>query len=105
MAGGPTTTWHQALVFAVTGERRPDLGRQDRPDLDLVVEALGDRTRGAHLVPEDLTDGIGAARLAAVLTELRSRLSAADSRPVLAERAPDAAERRLLAEVPPHHGA
>jgi hypothetical protein len=101
----PSARWHQALVLAVTGERRPELGRQDVPDLDVVVEAVGDRPRGAHPVPADLTEGIGPAQLAAVLMELRRRLTAAGSRPVLAERGPDAAERRLLADVPPHHGS
>ena len=105
MADEAGRTWHQALVFAVTGERRPELGKQEQPDLDVVVHALAGRPRGAHLVPADLRSGIGAAHLAAVLTELRGRLAAAGSRPVLAERAPDAAERRLLAEVPPHHGS
>ncbi len=105
MEDEPTKTWHQALAFAVTGERRPDLGRQATPDLDVVLAAIADHPRGAHAVPPDLTDGIGAAQLAAVLTELRARLSAAGSRPVLAERSPDAAERRLLADVPPHHGS
>lgn len=98
-------TWHQALVHAVTGERRPELGRQDEPDLDVVVAALAGAPRGAHPVPADLTDGIGPARFAAVLTALRARLAASDARPVLAERSPDAAERRLLADVPPHHGS
>lgn len=101
----PGATWHQALVFAVTGERRPELGRQDIPDLAVVVAEVGGRPRGAYAVPADLTDGIGAAQLAAVLIALRARLAAAASRPVLAERAPDAAERRLLADVPPHHGS
>jgi hypothetical protein len=99
----PAVTWHQALVYAVTGERRPELGRQVEPDLEAVVAVLGGRTRGAHPVPPDLTDGIGPARLAAVLLELRRRVAASGSRPVVAERAPDADERRLLAEVPPHH--
>ena len=98
-------TWHQALVFAVTGERRPDLGQQDEPDLSAVLATLGDAPRGAHPVPADLTEGIGAARFAAVLTALRGRLTASGARPVLAERSPDAAERRLLADVPPHHGS
>lgn len=98
-------TWHQALVFAVTGERRPDLGQQDEPDLSAVLATLGDAPRGAHPVPADLTEGIGAARFAAVLTALRGRLTASGARPVLAERSPDAAERRLLVDVPPHHGS
>ncbi|MGI3780550.1 MAG: hypothetical protein ACRYG2_07200, partial [Janthinobacterium lividum] len=97
--------WHQALVFALTGERRPELGRQDVPDLTAVTAAISGSPRAAYAVPADLTDGIGAARLAAVLTELRTRLSATGSRPVLAERTPDADERRLLADVPPHHGS
>lgn len=105
MEGEPTPAWHQALVFAVTGRRRPELGRQAEPDLDVVLAALVDEPRGAHPVPADLREGIGAAQLAAVLAELRARLAASTDRPVLAERAPDAAERRLLAEVPPHHGS
>ena len=98
-------TWHQALAYAVTGERRPELGRQDQPDLDVVVAALADGSLGAHAVPADLTEGLGPARFAAVLTALRERLTASGARPVLAERSPDAAERRLLADVPPHHGS
>lgn len=105
MGSEPGATWHQALVFAVTGERRPDLGRQEVPDLDVVVAAIGDRARGAHPIPAELRQGVGPARLAAVLTELRTRLAASGARPVLAERAPDAAERRLLDDVPPHHGS
>lgn len=97
--------WHQALVFAVTGERRPELGQQVSPELDAVIAAIGDHPRSAHPVPADLTAGIGAAQLAAVLTDLRTQLAATGSRPVLAERAPDADERRLLADVPPHHGS
>lgn len=108
MADAPARTWHQALVYAVTGERRPELGTQVTPDLDAVVEAVQTVARagshGAHAVPADLREGIGPAQLAALLTELRSRLGRA-GRPVLADRAPDADERRLLADVPPHHGA
>ena len=70
-----------------------------------MLAALGDGPRGAHPVPADLTKGIGPARFAAVVTALRARLGASGVRPVLAERAPDAAERRLLADVPPHHGS
>lgn len=102
---GRARAWHQALVFAVTGERRPELDRQDGPDLDAVLAAVGDRPRGAYPVPSDLTSGIGPAQLAAVLTELRRRLAGQAARPVLAERRPDADERRLLADVPPHHGS
>jgi hypothetical protein len=104
MEGEPAAAWHQALVYAVTGQRRPELGLQQAPDLDVVVAEVGESARGAHPVPADLTAGIGAARFAAVLAALRARL-ATQGRPVLAERAPDADERRLLADVPPHHGA
>ena len=100
----PARTWHQALVFAVTGERRPGLGVQEAADLDAVAELLAGRDLGAHVVPADLRKGIGAAQLAALVTALRSRL-ARGGRPVLADRAPDADERRLLVDVPPHHGA
>jgi len=102
---GDGATWHQALVFAVTGERRPELGRQDAPDVTAVVALLDGAPRGAHPVPSDLTAGLGAARFAAVLADLRGRLVAAAPQPVLASRAPDADERRLLGDVPPHHGS
>lgn len=104
MADRPARTWHQALIYAVTAERRPELGVQEAPDLDAVVVALAGRPRGAYAVPADLREGIGAAQLAALLTELRTRLGRGRG-PVLADRAPDADERRLLADVPPHHGA
>lgn len=103
-SGLPLRRWHQALAYAVSGERRPELGAQVAPDLEVVVEALEGRPRGAFVVPADLREGIGAAQLAAAVTELRARLGRA-SRPVLADRAPDADERRLLADVPPHHGS
>lgn len=92
----------------MTGERRPELGVQATPDLEAVVGAVqavaSAGPYGAYVVPADLREGIGAAQLAALLTELRARLGRG-ARPVLADRAPDADERRLLAEVPPHHGA
>ncbi len=103
-AGAAARSWHQALAFAVTGERRPDLGTQPVPDLDVVAVALAGRQLGAYAVPADLREGIGAAQLAALVTALRARL-APGGRPVLADRPPDADERRLLADVPPHHGA
>ncbi|SEQ92106.1 hypothetical protein [Microlunatus flavus] len=103
MAAGEPRAWHQALAYAVSGERRPELGVQEVPDLDVVAAALAGRTVGAHAVPPDLREGIGAAQLAALVTALRARLDAG-AHPVLADRAPDADERRLLADVPPHHG-
>ena len=104
MGAGGATTWHQALAYALTGERRAELGEQEEPDLEVVVAALAGRPLGAYAVPADLRAGIGAAQLAALVTQLRTRL-APRPRPVLADRAPDADERRLLADVPPHHGA
>ena len=105
MGEGAEGAWHQALVYAMTGERRPELGRQTAPDVAAVVALLGDEPRGAHPVPPDLVDGLGAARFAAVLAELRSRFATRAPHPVLVARAPDADERRLLSDVPPHHGS
>ena len=34
MVGEQGRGWHQALAYALTGERRTDLGRQDTPDLE-----------------------------------------------------------------------
>ncbi len=103
-ADAAARTWHQALVFAVTGGRRPELGVQEAADLGAVVAAVAGHDLGAYVVPADLREGIGAAQLAALVNALRARL-AGPGRPVLAARAPDADERRLLADVPPHHGA
>ena len=109
--------WHQALVFALTGQRRPELGAQEFPDLDRVLadlrpaqpdrpfdpspEPLGTRI---YPVPADLSGGIGPAQFSATLTELRRRLRT-DAQPVVvADRPLDRDERRLTADVPPHHG-
>ena len=97
-------TWHQALVYALTGQRRPDLGRQDGPELEALLAALPPGPYGAHPVPADLLVGIGAAQFSAVLTALRTRLPrGAGPAPVLVDRPLTADERRLLADVPPHH--
>lgn len=96
--------WHQVLVYALTGERRPELGQQRVADLDVVVAALQGRRTGAHAVPADLRSGIGAAQLAAVLAELRSRLAQeAGGQPVVRDRVLSADERRLTEDAPPHH--
>lgn len=56
-------------------------------------------------IPAELRDGLGAAQLLAVVAELRRTLDLDPPvRPVLSDRPPDADERRLLADVPPHHG-
>jgi hypothetical protein len=94
--------WHQALAYALTGERRADLGRQDTPDLDALLAALPAGPYGAYPVPADLLAGIGPAQFAAVLTQLRARLPRGTA-PVLVDRPLTAEERRLVADAPPHH--
>jgi hypothetical protein len=116
--------WHQALAFALLGRRRPDLGRQPAPDISQLVDALVATTEGeaplaeqvgrARLdakiwpfpVPVDLMPGIAAAQFRAALRELQTRcgIGPAQERRTIADRAPDAAERQLQRDVPPHHG-
>jgi hypothetical protein len=116
--------WHPALAYAITGIRMDDLGRQSRPDLPALAAEITRRVGGIEAlradvrerldaggpwpypVPDDLRQGLGAAQLLAALTGLRQRLELdpRPSRPVITDRAPDAAERRLLEDVPPHHG-
>ena len=64
-------------------------------------------------VPSKLMAGLSAAQFTAALTELLTELRrylpvgsgfGPTVRPMLSSRAPDAAERRLLEDVPPHHG-
>jgi hypothetical protein len=118
--------WHQALGFAVTGRRLNSLGRQEQPDLpefltalesivgrDAIVRHRGDARTGGeswpHQVPAELMAGIGYARFAAVLAQVLA--SFADD--LSSEAAPRGAtaqpttpsDRRLLDEVPPHHGS
>lgn len=106
--------WHQALAYAVTGHRSPELGHQQAPDLPVLVAWLraptADRPREAttgapYAVPDDLLAGISRAQFWAVLSRLRSELSPTviSARPVLADRPLTADERRLLSDVPPHH--
>lgn len=119
----PARPWHRALVLAITGIDRPELGVQDRPDLDAVTAILAGHDGGLerlrdevaarrssgepwpYPVPAALRSGLGAAQLLAAVAELRRRLELdAAERLVLRDRPPDADERRLLADVPPHHG-
>jgi len=111
-APGPPA-WHQALAYAVSGERYPELGRQDRPDLawlaDFLRARLTDAARSVttHQVPPDLATGLGAAQLWAALAELRALLGL--NRVVVRTAVnpsgpPGADDQRLLREVPPHHG-
>lgn len=106
--------WHQALACAVTGRRFPELGHQDVPDLDVLTAFLRSRLgvdvdpavlSRSHPVPPDLAQGLGAAQRAAAVTELRRRLSGTHLPGTVARPRPlTADERRLLEDVPPHHG-
>lgn len=115
--------WHAALLFAITGDRTADAGRQQRPDLAAVSDWLTGRPGGLkrlradiarrradgepwpHPLPDDLRRGLGAAQLLAALAELRRQLLLDEpERPVLSDRPLDRDDRRLLADVPPHHG-
>ena len=107
--------WHQALAYAVTGRRFPELGHQASPDLAAVVafverELAAGLDRGLltdlHPLPADLAAGVGAAQLAAAAAEVRRRLGVTPGPgAVIRERALTADERRLLQDVPPHHGS
>jgi hypothetical protein len=108
--------WHQALAYAVTGRLLPDLGLQERADVIALAADL--RRRAAEdefplldnpsvaAVPADLRAQLGAAQFAAALAALRTaldpdgvpRTAPRPGRPLTAE------ERRLLTDVPPHHG-
>lgn len=111
--------WHQALAYAVTGQRLDGLGRQRQPDLRRLIEELErlaasgeiDRSWSVeaadHTVPAELVEGIGAAQFWAVLGDLRRTLGVADpgSPAVTVDRPLTAEENRLVADRPPHHSA
>ena len=123
-AGPPALRWHQALAWALTGEADLGLGEQAAPDLGALATALegeeagrgeglreqiaARRSTGAGWpfpVPEELMAGLGAAQFAAALADLRTRLDLDRTKqPVLKSRPLNADERRLLGDVPPHHG-
>jgi hypothetical protein len=107
--------WHQALAYAVTGRRFEELGQQAAPDLDEIVAFLEPRLgvdldravlAQSHRPPADLMAGLGAAQFWAAAAELRRRLPAqqAAAATVAEERPLTADERRLMQDVPPHHG-
>jgi hypothetical protein len=115
MTAPAALTWHQALAYAVTGRRYPELGRQPVPDLDLVAAFLRRQQDGAdapvlsagpHRLPPDLTAGLGPAQLWAAVAELRRRLEGPARPPVVAAPVlPGPDDQRLLRDVPPHHGS
>lgn len=114
--------WHRAIAFALTGTDA-DFGVQDAPDPATLVAELAERGWDAeriaahardvpgtepwpHPVPDALRAGLGAAQLHAAIGQARGRLGLE----VLTVLPPSrrsrltADERRLLGEVPPHHG-
>lgn len=105
--------WHQALAYAVTGRRAPELGLQVAPDLSFLTDWLepqtpDERAARPYVVPADLMAGIGPAQFWAVLTRLRAELgpgAGSSTAPVLADRQLTPDERRLMVDVPPHHGS
>lgn len=111
----PTTpAWQEAIAFVLTGVRFPELAPRDQPDLEALTAFLGARV-GAdvdpaellrpHPLPPELAAGLGAAQLGAAVVELRRRLGVGSApTAVAAPRALTADERRLLQDVPPHHG-
>lgn len=111
----PDLPWHAALAYAVTGCRLGDLGLQKRPDLTSLTAALHELVAAGQVpspdattydVPPDLLSGLGSAQFVAALSGVRTglgidgltRLPPLPSRPLTAD------DRRLLADVPPHHG-
>lgn len=117
------TLWFAAVGFALTGERLA-VPEQSAVTAARVVGWLGEQGWPAsrvqdhrrrmiereelwpHPLPEDLIPRGGMAQFHALLAEVRNALDVSGAVPRL--RASDtrltADDRRLLAEVPPHHG-
>lgn len=119
-----TSTWHQALAYSLLGRvpeglapvRTPAVGELAdelvglNPDglAGLLDEVAQHRASGPwpYRAPADLMRGLGFAQFHAALTQLREFLGTDDeNRAVAVDRPLDAAERRLVADSPPHHGA
>lgn len=116
--------WLPAVAWALTGEAL-DLVWSDAPAPEAVVAALEasgwpadriaeharSRTEAGlpwpHRIPDDLRGGLGAAQLYALLGRVRGLLGldGLEARGPSSRTALTADERRLLAEVPPHHVA
>jgi hypothetical protein len=111
--------WHAALAYALLGPPARDLTEPGAPRLDVLLAELGgrelvrDRAIAArsggevwpYEVPPELRAGLGAAQYAAAWAALLTALDplTTNARPVVADRALTADERRLLADRPPHH--
>jgi len=122
---GAVRRWHQALAYAITGRRHPELGEQDAPDLRQlsrtlaavapdplaahVRETLDAGRPWPHPVPNELMTGLGYAQFSAALAQLRSELGLTGLTGTAARvgtaQPLSAADRRLLDDVPPHHGS
>jgi hypothetical protein len=115
------TTWSTALAYALGGDETPELGGVPAlvPALGPVVAAVGgtealvaaataEQEAGRPWPrPVDRPADVGPAQWAALLgaaERLVGRARAERSGRVLGGRVPDADERRLLRDVPPHHG-
>ncbi len=110
-----STGWHRVLGFALTGEEL-DLPDHDTPQPAVLLAELaglgwsGDRLREAarrnHQPTQQMRAGLGAAQYAAAMAEVRRLLGAtgAVSRVSSGRTGLDAADRRLLADRPPHWG-
>lgn len=114
--------WHRALAYALTGADL-SLGVQDGPDVPQLAEQLAAsgwtpqriaaqaRERGErgeawpHPIPDALRAGLGAAQLLAALGRARTELGLVglDQRGPSRRTALTGDERRLLADLPPHH--
>lgn len=122
MTFAPTFPWHQALAFALTGQRT-ELADTVRPAVGTALEDLAaagwdrdciaaeaERAHAAgepwpHPVPEDLREDLGAAAFHAMVADAKARLGIDQPASLpLAHRPLDADERRLSADLPPHHG-
>ena len=116
----PVQRWQAALAYALLGPPVRDLAEPGQPQIaDLLAELGGvDAVRRAaidlrasgrwpHQVPANLMRGLGAAQFAAAWTAVLTSLGplTTNPRPVVADRALTADERRLLADRPPHHGS
>lgn len=125
-AGGPAgRRWHRALTQAITGDSGSDMGLQNTPDTDglagKLLATLGASALAAHRhevllsgdpwphpVATELMAGLGYAQFAAALTRLIQDLGL-DEPGVVAASGTTApmtpVMRRLMEEVPPHHGS
>jgi hypothetical protein len=112
-------TWHQALAYAMTGQRLDGLGGEERLELATLARTLLELQRTGHVdlassaaqrhaVPADLLGDIGPAQFWAAQSELAGMLAAGRPgrrSPVVTDRPLTPEERRLTDDTPPHHGS